>query len=341
MEKLIVVGMRYHDPKLVKVVVDAAKQQTVSVSLKLEDNKEAPGGKALAVYYKQVRVGFVRNADLQGALANNSWQRYVYLIRSCATNYWILDGKPSASSGEGPSSYDDSIVNLLVNVGNPCGEISSGITTTSPHWANSNYRGYTKPQDTAANLQQANTNSTKDEKKMINTNSMRDSFFREVKNVAIDIQSGKFGVISNDGISVYTDGGVSVNPITDFGVKVPAFAMRVAVSDLKAGDIIVGNETTFFKQALKEGGYEVVTLNGEVRTVGTVTNMFFGKNSVLAVKNMFGEGTNPMMMAMMMGDNKEGFDMKTFALMSMMGNSAGNAGGMDQNMLMMLMLMGK
>ena len=331
MEKLIVVGMRYHDPKVVRAVVSATKHSTVSVSLKLEDNKEAPGGKALAVYNSGERVGFVRNADLQGALANNSWQRYVYVIRSCATNYWILDGKPSASSGGGPAS--------VANVGNPCNEIPlHNSTTCSPPWANSNDQGY---QVTAANLQQANTNSTKDEKKMINTNSMRDSFFREVKNVAIDIQSGKFGVISNDGISVYADGGVSVNPITDFGVKVPAFAMRVAVSDLKAGDIIVGNETTFFKQALKEGGYEVVTLNGEVRTVGTVTNMFFGKNSVLAVKNMFGEGTNPMMMAMMMGDNKDGFDMKTFALMSMMGNSAGSAGGMDQNMLMMMMLMGK
>jgi len=188
-------------------------------------------------------------------------------------------------------------------------------------------------------------NTVKDENKMFNTNSMRDSFFREVKNVAIDIQSGKFGVVTTDGISVYdaANGGVSVNPITDFGVKVPAFAMRVAITDLKAGDIIVGgSEPSFFVELLKEGGYVVTTMSGERRTVGSVTNMFFGKNTVLAVKNMFGEGVNPMMMALMMGDDKkgEGFDMKTFALMSMMGQNAGN-GGMDSNMLMMMMMMGK
>jgi hypothetical protein len=120
--------------------------------------------------------------------------------------------------------------------------------------------------------------------------------------------------------------------------------MRVAINDLKAGDIIVGgSEPTFFVGLVKDGGYEVVTMNGEHKVIGTVTNMFFGKNTVLAVKNMFGEGVNPMMMALMMGDDKkgEGFDMKTFALMSMMGNTAGKEGGMDSNMLMMMMLMGK
>ena len=303
--------MRYCDKAAVDKCLKAFKAvgTTMPLDLRLEPNTEAPGGRALAVYNDGDRVGYIRNADLPGAFSNMvlscGWK---YTLQSVQANYWVLKGKPPALTFTTAQN-------------------ATGIIAATPTADTANYTFI---------------NSTKDEKKMINTNSMRDSFFREVKNVAIDIQSGKFGVLSNDGISVYTDGGVSVNPIADFGVKVPAFAMRVAVGDLKAGDIIInGAESTFFKQALKEGGYEVVTLSGEVRQVGSVTNMFFGKNTVLAVKNMFGEGTNPMMMAMMMGDSKEGFDMKTFALMSMMGNSGNKEGGMDQNMLMMMMLMGK
>lgn len=318
MEKLIVVGMRYCEAAVVKDVERlVSKGMSVNVSLRAEDNINGVAGKALAVMYSSTRVGYIRNADLPMAL--NAHKNYLYTIRKCQANYWILD----------------------------CLTLSANMPTLSANMLNVSASA-TSPNTQSIierNTHSQQVNSTKDEKKMINTNSMRDSFFREVKNVAIDIQSGKFGVITNEGISVYMDGGVSVNPIADFGVKVPAFAMRVAVTDLKAGDIIVGgSEPTFFVELLKEGaGYEVVTMNGEHKVIGAVSNMFFGKNTVLAVKNMFGEGMNPMMMALMMGDEKkgEGFDMKTFALMSMMGGASGNTGGMDSNMLMMMMLMNK
>lgn len=319
MEKLIVVGMRYCNEGLVKDTVKrVGNGVSVAVQLKLEQNVNGIAGKALAVVHGNERVGYIRNADLNDRVFN-TYLFYTYTIRKCQANYWILDCTPREVAH--PSERVDSVNNASIR-----------YNTTSV-------------QDTVAKLEQVN--STKDEKKMINTNSMRDSFFREVKNVAIDIQSGKFGVITNEGISVFdfVTGGVSVNPITDFGVKVPAFAMRVAVTDLKAGDIIVGgSEPTFFVELLEEGaGYEVITMNGEHKVIGAVSNMFFGKNTVLAVKNMFGEGMNPMMMALMMGDDKkgEGFDMKTFAMMSMMGGASGNTGGMDSNMLMMMMMMNK
>jgi hypothetical protein len=325
MEKLIVVGMRFCDASAVKEVERlVAKGTSTNISLREEANVSGVGGRSLAVMYDGTRVGYVRNTDLPMAL--NSHRNYLYKIRKCNANYWILDCTLANIAAAGvtsiPAGY--STDTSRVRDQTVMDSVTSGIG-----WRNNPY---------------PNENNAKDEKKMINTNSMRDSFFREVKNVAIDIQSGKFGVVTNEGISVYTDGGVSVNPITDFGVKVPAFAMRVAINDLKAGDIIVGgSEPTFFAGLFKDGGYEVVTMNGEHKVIGTVTNMFFGKNTVLAVKNMFGEGVNPMMMALMMGDDKkgEGFDMKTFALMSMMGNTAGKEGGMDSNMLMMMMLMGK
>jgi hypothetical protein len=181
----------------------------------------------------------------------------------------------------------------------------------------------------------------KKETKM-NTNSMRDSFFREVKNAVLDITTGSFGIVTADGISVYKDGAVSVNPLVDMGVKVPAFAMRVDVATLTEGDIILNGNTTYFYKGKTETGYEIVAMNGEVKQVGAVTNLFFGKNTVLAIKNMMaGTGMNPLIMAMMMGDTEgKGFNMKTFALMSMLGAKSEN-GGMDSNMLMMMLMMDK
>lgn len=321
MEKLIVVGMRYQNTTAVDYIVKAVKKsEKVPVTLVVESGGILYG-KSLAVYYGSSRVGFIRNADLPEAF--ESCLNYGYIVRSCQANYWILEGRQLYAK---PPSYQQDY----------------NIEKIQHEYPNALSNQVYTPQELKD--KQHPINSTKDEKKMINTNSMRDSFFREVKNVAIDIQSGKFGVVTPEGISVFDNGGISVNPIADFGVKVPAFAMRVPVADLKAGDIIVGgSEPTFFVGLIKEGGYEVVNMSGEHKVIGTVSNMFFGKNSVLAVKNMFGEGTNPMMMAMMMGDSKEGFDMKTFALMNMMGGSANKeGGGMDQNMLMMmLMLMDK
>lgn len=308
MQKLIMVGMRFQDP--VDVSRAAANFKTskegIPVVLRIEDNPNGIDGKALAVYHNNKRVGFIRNKDLEQAF--KTYYQNEYIATTMCTNYWIIEAV-KLSYADLKTKYDSGYTASPVptnakQVSNPCSEI------------------------------QLNPNI---ETKMNISSNMRDSFFREVKNVAIDFQSGKFGVISSDGISVYAEGGVSVNPITEFGIKVPAFAMRIAVADLKEGDIIInGNESSFFK-GLTENGYEVVSLNGEVKQVGNVANLFFGKNSVLAVKNMFSGagGMNPMMMALMLGDGKD-FDMKTFAMMSMMGG-----GQMDNNMLMMMALMGK
>lgn len=291
------VGMRYQQPEHIKEArYQFNKYGKLGIVLQLEQNNQGVDGCAIAVYYKSYKLGYIRNKDFSKLLTSRL-SYYSYTVTLIYENYWIIESSPLACNPE------------------------DGIGT---------YIGPTASCSPAINTQK--------EPKMNISSNIRDSFFREVKNVAIDFQTGKFGVVSNDGISVYTDGVVSVNPITEFGIKIPAFAMRIAVTDLKDGDIIInGNEYSFFK-GLTDQGYEVVSLNGEVKQVGSVTNLFFGKNSVLAVKNMFSGSSgnmNPMMMALMLGDSKE-FDMKTFAMMSMMGG-----GQVDSNMLMMLTLMGK
>lgn len=302
------VGMRFQSAKTIEKVIQTFKALgSLNLSLNLVYNSNGVNGKAVEVSWRNQVVGFIRNKDLP--LTNESLHKYSYIVTEMYSNYWVLRGEPI----EGSINY--------------CSEMVIKPTKTEE-----NYR-----QEYEAKYTQEPT--IKKETKMNISSNMRDSFFREVKNVALDFQTGKFGVTSSEGLSVYVDGGVSVNPITEFGIKVPAFALRVAVKDLKEGDIVVnGNDFSFFK-GLTEKGYEVVSLNGEVKQVGNVANLFFGKNSVLAVKNMFGDGgaggMNPMMMAMMMGDGKD-FDMKTLAMMSMMGG-----GQMDSNMMMMFALMGK
>ena len=319
--KLVAVGMRYQKniEHLLKNLKDPACIK--DVKLQVEANDSGVDGKAVAVYYSAVKIAYIRNTDIMAAInwLNTINNEYV-AVTKVTPNYLIVETftkqlnindiiycKPNSISN--PAVSNSTIANNVSN-----------ITIAATNCANT-------------------TISTVKEPKM-NTNSMRDSFFREVKNVAIDIQSGKFGVISQDGISVYDAGMVNVNPIQELGVKVPAFAVRVAVDQLAEGDIILsGNDATFFKQKTEQG-YEVVTLAGEVKQVGQVSNMFFGKNTVLAVKNMFGNGgaMNPMMLAMFMSDDFAKGDNKNLMLaMAMSGGFGGASEGMNPLMLAMLM----
>ncbi len=192
---------------------------------------------------------------------------------------------------------------------------------------------------------ESNKTTTKQESKKMNIGNMRDSFFKEVKNVALDMQSGKLGVVTKDGIITATLDGVSVNPITDMGFNIPAFAMRTPIEQLSKGDIIISSgDPVFFVEGSKVG-YMTITTSGVIQETGSVSNMFFGKNTVMAVKNMFGaeggNGMNPMMLMMMMGDDKagsDGFDFKKMMMMQMMmGNQGSDAGQMNPMMMAMMM----
>lgn len=314
--KLIAVGMRFiQEAKSLQEYITRASnsREKLYISLKKTDNINGVDGISYAVVFKGQHVAYIRNKDIPDIVRFANEHKSVfnvntidgYFINSVTPNYWILTNDPGVIT----FTHQNAVA----------------IDKSTP----------------AITEKQLLKDTEKDTK--MNTNSMRDSFFREVKNVAIDVQSGKFGVLSSDGISVYDNGTINVNPIVELGIKIPAFAIRVPVEQLSAGDIILnGAEATFFS-AKTEFGYEVVTLSGEVKQVGQVSNMFFGKNTVLAVKNMFGEGTNPMMMAMLMSDDLGNGDNKNLMMaMAMSGgfnssNADSNVGGMNPLMLMMLM----
>ena len=365
MSELIVVGMRYqpHYAKskltvndivfLVKETSNKVNTKAVAVHIPLEGE----------VLHAGNRIGYIRNSDLceanELAFRFNDYTKLTlvttrFRVSRIHANYLRIEPvegtstiKPTGSTGMLSNAsesihpinsfYDSVIKKQNESYTNPCAEVKvNDLYTGNISGINNSFFAHTT------------SNPIKESTKMINTNSMRDSFFREVSNVALDMTSGKLGVVSKDGISVYTKDGVSVNPITEMGFKVPAFAMRVPVADLVEGDIVINSgEPTFFKEHY-DVGYSVVTLNGAIVEIGNVTNMFFGKNSDLAVKNMFGDtgnsGMNPMMMAMMMSDSDsksgDGVDMKKMMMMQMMMGNQGNTSG-QMNPMMLMMMLGK
>lgn len=319
--------MRYL-PEAKLVQAEIRKNKSSPVVLVPGSNIEGVEGISYAVECNGVKVAYIRNKDIPELLS--FVRKYVtdpkvrihgYCVDVVQENYWVLKNDPGSETLD---VYDSAKKKIHEYINKPI----EGYFDLTEYNVRTPFDNKTYP--------------TKQETKM-NTNSMRDSFFREVKNVAIDIQSGKFGVISQDGISVYNAGTVEVNPIQELGVKVPAFAIRVPVDQLAEGDIILsGADATFFK-AKTEQGYEVVTLSGEVKQVGQVSNMFFGKNTVLAVKNMFGSagGMNPMMLAMLMGDGEfaKGDNKNLMLAMAMSGGMGGSEGMGGMNPLMLMMLL--
>mgnify|MGYP001559832300 CR=1 FL=1 len=370
-QPLIVVGMRFR-PHYAK-----AKPTTHDMVCIIREPTNDVNPKAVAVHFKPAsdgctddnKIGYIRDADLHLLNKLELNTTYPYKITRVCTSYLKLD--PIATHKES-SMFDD--IFAKHHSGYDC----SGIWNTElPYAYLDGIHPFTDDRDHSAvsrnmTLQSdeyirdqkelheykldkeakwdkllADERTKQTEKKtMINTNTMRDSFFKDVKNIALDFQSGKLGVITKDGVVVATEDGVSVNPITEMSFTIPAYAMRVAIADLKAGDIIISSgDPVFFVEGSKVG-YMTMTTNGIMQEVGSVSNLFFGKNTVMAVKNMFGDssnGMNPMMMAMMFSDDNksgDGFDFKKMMLMQMMmGGANGDAGNMMANPMMAMMFM--
>ena len=72
---------------------------------------------------------------------------------------------------------------------------------------------------------------------------MMDRFFRRVDNVVWDLMSGKIGIVTDDGIACLEgtgdDAEVEINLMEQFGVALPAFAQKTAISEVKVGDLII------------------------------------------------------------------------------------------------------
>lgn len=321
-KKLIVVGMRFQEgaKELLRKVTSLPNP---NITLQREPNDKASKGVAVAVYLNSTKIGYVREADLDSVRDAMDARavpgivdaiRRGYSLTKIYDNYLVLESTIPAR--DFAQEYEATFIK------NPCAEISLPWHKDECSIKN--------PED----------NQVKKETKMNVGQNLRNSFFREITNLVIDLQTNKLAVKTADGIASYDKGTATVNPITDFGIAVPAFAIRTEVSALVAGDLIATDNGIVFFNKKTETGFEVVTTTGEVKQLTNVANMFFGKNTVMAVKNMFGDtsGMNPLMLAMLMGDGKTTggkIDAKTFMLMSMMG------GAKDMNPLMFALLLDK
>lgn len=350
-QELIVVGMRYNPWYARSGIKHGAKLYLVL------EPENAANNKAIAVHYisigtyieftKDTRIGYIRDLDL-GKVARSLFYKgvhtcYYEVDRVCPNYLRIIKqgqhGKTIAASINVPNL--DNLADITEETYN---RTSNRIINEMRPEGTFQYtnRCSEVPLPKQSKLNQGNKMNS------MNSNSMMQSMFRKLDNVALDMQTGKLGVKTPTGIVVATDDGVSVNPITEMGFTIPAFAMRVPVDQLKKGDILIGaGQPSFFREGSKVG-YLTTTLDGVFQETGIVSNMLFGKNTVLAVKNLFGDGDqeggiNPMMMTAFMGDDKgdgSGFDFKKMMMMQMMmGQSGGGANGM--NPMLMAMMFGK
>lgn len=317
---LVCVGMKYRPTiayTFYKEIASNVSSYNRQVVLSREYNINGVNNYAWAVIVDNVHIAYVRNKDVY--LLEKIYEKTkkvklenLYIIKSCAGNYFLLNSKQR--------NYVLPVMNeLYIEHYNDREDALSYVDTFTIK--------------VAANKVEEKRKQI-EERKVMNSNKIKDMFFQEVKNVVFDIQTGHFGISDTNGISVFSNGSISVNPIVELSVSIPAFAVRSNIDTLNPGDIVVlSNETVFFKFKSDNGAMVVISASGEEKNIAPVTNMFMGNNTVLAVKNMFGTGTNPLMMAMLMSDKKD-FDPKLLAFMAMNQN-----GGNIDPMMMALMFM--
>jgi len=181
--------------------------------------------------------------------------------------------------------------------------------------------------------------------------------FAQVDGVVWDLMSNTTGIQREDGIyTLANDGSIELNPLDAMSMAIPAFSQLTPVDQVKRGDVLMnggkpsgwiaevkapkdkpislralsfqGHETTFRPKAVKMLGMNGVTvvrspLNFNPTQSGEQTTGGFDMTSMLPL--------------LLLGDKggAGGIDMKTIALMSMMGG--GGMGGMNPMMLALLL----
>jgi hypothetical protein len=182
--------------------------------------------------------------------------------------------------------------------------------------------------------------------------------FRRVDNVVWDLMTGKVGVkTSGDEIATFDgegeDAQIVVNPFSDFGVPLPAFAQNTPVDQIKVGDLIysarkvmgwvikVPDEGKVTFKLLRQDGTRGEWRPPKVQSLG----LDLGGAMVLRslVNTLPGGdlgGLQGMLLPMMMmgGDGDDTMEkMLPIMLMSQTG-AMGDAGGMGGMLPMMMMM---
>jgi len=193
--------------------------------------------------------------------------------------------------------------------------------------------------------------------------------FRRVDNAVWDLQTGKIGIQTTDGIvtletSEPVDGAdveysISINIMDDFGMAIPAFAQSTPIESIKNGDLIYSTSKVLGYVIKKTGSsFRILKLDGQQGTWTPPKVTMIGLSDaggVLVLRSLFnslpgGEsgmaGLQGMLMPLIMmgGDNLDLESMLPMILMSqngMMGGAAGGNGNMIQMMMMMNMMKGE
>jgi len=193
--------------------------------------------------------------------------------------------------------------------------------------------------------------------------------FRRVDNAVWDLQTGKIGIQTADGIvtletSQPVDGAdveysISINIMDDFGMAIPAFAQSTPIESINNGDLIYSTSKVLGYVIKKTGSsFRVLKLDGQQTTWTPPKVTMIGlsdSSGVLILRSLFntipgGEtgmaGLQGMLMPLMMlgGDNLDLESILPMILMSqngMMGGTSGGNGNMLQTMMLMNMMKGE
>lgn len=202
--------------------------------------------------------------------------------------------------------------------------------------------------------------------KMFSKEALMNRFFRKIEDAVWDLQSGKIGLATKEGIATIDgtgdDATISINPIEQFGIPVPSFAQNTPLADVKVGDLLYGTTTgtrgwiTKIVVNEKEDGaktykFKLLTPAGTETSFTPPKIAMFGFDPsgamiVRSLFNMMGSSENlaglqgNLMPLLMMGGDMEDFgDMLPIMMMGGMGTGgAGNMGTMMSSMMMMKMM---
>lgn len=174
--------------------------------------------------------------------------------------------------------------------------------------------------------------------------SISEQFFRKIDNLVFDMQQQKVGIKQPDGIATYVPTAeVSINPIIEFAISIPAFAVRTPVDNLKEGDILALSDGLAFFVSKERSTITTIDAAGNEKRKRPVKNVLLGGDSVLAVTNLFGNmeasagGMNPMMMLALLGDDSEIDPLMLMFMSGGMGQTDNNNNPLGMLPLLMLL----
>ena len=176
-------------------------------------------------------------------------------------------------------------------------------------------------------------------------------YFSRVAGVVIDLQTGKLGIKTADGVVTLVESTCELQPIAAFSMPIPAYAIRTPMEQITEGDIILHDNMKSPVFVLMVDGERVLAITPEGMNVEftPVRNSLFGSTGVMAVRNMFaangGAGLNslmPLLLMKEMGGSSLGDD-KLGLFLAMQGgglNFGGNTGDGMAGMLPLLLMGG-